>query len=329
VNSGSSRDAQAALARPPQLLLAPGDAAADAAAGALAAGAAALSFYEPHARAGEIEAVHQFRVTVRRLRAAVDLVAPLVHGSRLRFYRRELPLLGRTAGAVRDCDALAELVRKNSAALEPQLARALLPTYQALADRRVDALRALNAFIASKRYRILLARLAPALTRTLPATVTILTRAPTLLQPVARAAERAGSRLAADSSPMVFHNLRTRLKRTRYAVEMLDQLAGKRTAKTLKKLRAMQEELGDLQDLVTTTAWLRDFATDPALPPETLIATGALIQYLTQRRATVAAQAFRRWKKFAQSAALGKAMSEIGAAARTHQDAASNGAQSA
>ncbi|HLW72333.1 MAG TPA: CHAD domain-containing protein [Candidatus Binataceae bacterium] len=326
MNPGSSRDAQAALARPPQLLLAPGAAAADATAGALAAGAAALRFYEPLARAGDVEAIHQFRVSVRRLRAAVDLLAPLVHGSRLRFYRRELPLLGRAAGAVRDCDALAELIHTNSAALEPQIARGLVPAYQALADRRVAALRALNAFVDSKRYRILLARLAPTLTRTLPASATVLTRAPILLRPVARAAERAGVRLAADSPPTVFHNLRTRLKRMRYAVEMLEPMAGKRTAKTLKKLRALQEELGELQDLVTTSAWLRDFVSGAALPPETLIATGALMQYLNQRRAQVAVHAFRRWKKFAHSAGLSKAMSEIGALARLRHDAASNGA---
>jgi CHAD domain-containing protein len=237
-----------------------------------------------------------------------------------------LPILGRAAGAVRDCDALAELLHKNSAALDPETARALIPAYQALADRRVAAMRALTTFLNSRRYQNLLVRLAPTLTKTLPPTATILTRAPTLLQPVARAAGRAGARLASDSPPAVFHNLRTRLKRMRYAVEMLDQIAGKRTAKTLKKLRAMQEELGELQDLVTTSAWLREFARARALVPETLIATGALMQYLNQRQAKIADRAFRRWKKFEHSAGLSKALIEIGAVAHDRQSAATNGA---
>jgi CHAD domain-containing protein len=80
-------------------------------------------------------------VTLRRLRAAVGLIADVLHGSRLRYYRAELPLAGHAAGAVRDCDALAELVRKHAAALDPAIASALTPAYQALADRRIAALR--------------------------------------------------------------------------------------------------------------------------------------------------------------------------------------------
>ncbi|MGH7843288.1 MAG: CHAD domain-containing protein, partial [Candidatus Binataceae bacterium] len=121
----------------------------------------------------------------------------------------------------------------------------------------------------------------------------------------------------------------TRLKRVRYAVEMLDQMAGKRTAKTLKKLRVLQEELGELQDLVATTAWLRDFATAAAAPPETLIATGALMQYLGQCRIKAADRAFRHWKKFARNAGMRKALMEISALARARQNVARNGTRPA
>jgi CHAD domain-containing protein len=294
------------------MLLAAEDPTVQAAERTLAIGAAALQFYEPQVREGEIEAVHQFRVTVRRLRAAVELLAPVLHGSRLRLYRRELPLLGRTVGAVRDCDALGELIRKYSAALEPEIARALIPIYQALVDRRVATMRAMNTFLNSKRYLRLIERLNHTLTRTQPQ-ATVRTRAPALLRPVARSANRAGARLAADSPPPVFHKLRTRLKRTRYAVEMLDQIAGGRTAGTLDKLRALQEELGELQDLATAAAWLRELATTAAFPPETLIAAGALIQHLNQRRAKVVDRAYRRWQRFDRREELSKVLAEVGA----------------
>ncbi|MGH7838745.1 MAG: CHAD domain-containing protein, partial [Candidatus Binataceae bacterium] len=182
MKSEPARAARATATRPPQISFVPDDGATAAAAHAFAAGLAALKFWEPQTLAGAIEAVHQFRVTVRRLRAAVELLAPILHGSRLRLYRRELPLLGRSAGAVRDCDALAELIHRSSAALEPRTARALIPTYQALADQRLAAMRALSGFLNSRRYQRLIVRLSPTLTRTLPPTATILLRAPTLLR---------------------------------------------------------------------------------------------------------------------------------------------------
>jgi CHAD domain-containing protein len=309
----------ASIARPAPILLTPEAPVAEAASHALELGLAALKFYEPAALAGEVEGIHQFRVALRRLRAAVELFAPILHGSRLRFYRAELPLVGRCAGTVRDADVLRELIRANAAALDPALTRALIPAYQALADTRVAAMRDLTRLLGSKRYARMIARLAPALTRKLPSEVTLLRRAPQLMRSLSRASLRSGARLAAESPPVMFHRVRVRLKRLRYALEMLDQLAGKRTSKTLKRLRRMQEELGEHQDLVNTATWLRQFARGQ-LQPETLLATGALLQFVGERRAKVADRAARRWKKFVRGGILLKAAIEIGELARVRSN---------
>jgi len=301
--------------RPIPISLTPDAAVAVAAAQALELGLAVLKFYEPAALAGEVEGIHQFRVAIRRLRAAVELFAPILHGSRVRFYRTELPLVGQCAGAVRDADVLRELIRMNATALDPTLTRALIPAYQALADTRVAALRDLNRLLSSKRYTRLIARLAPALTRKFPPDVTLLRRAPQLMRSLSRSCLRSGARLATESPPMMFHRVRVRLKRLRYALEMLDQLAGKRTSKALKRLRRMQEELGEHQDLVNTTVWLRQFARGQ-LQPETLLATGALLQFIGERRVKVADRAARRWKKFVRGGILIKAGIEIAEVAR-------------
>jgi CHAD domain-containing protein len=161
----------------------------------------------------------------------------------------------------------------------------------------------------------LIARLVPTLTRKFPPDVTLLRRAPQLMRSLSRASLRSGARLAPESPPMMFHRLRVRLKRVRYALEMLDQVAGKRTSKALKRLRRMQEELGEHQDLVNTTVWLRQFARGQ-LQPETLLATGALLQFVGERRAKVADRAARRWKKFVRGGILVKAGNEIAELAR-------------
>ena len=276
-------------------------------------GVAALKFYEPGTLAGAIEPVHQFRVTLRRIRAAVELLATVLHGSRLRYYRAELPLVGHSAGAVRDCDALAELVRKHAAELDPLVARALTPAYQALADQRVAALRQMGQFLRSARYARLIDRLGNPLTRRIPADVTIAQLAPALVRPIVTSAARVGSRLTAVSPAPAFHRLRVRLKRVRYTLEMLDALSGRQTAKALKRLKRLQEVLGEQQDLVTMAAWMRQFARQPALTGETLLAAGAMLQLTSARREKVAATAFRRWQKLERSAVLRKAQAEIAA----------------
>ncbi|HZP45813.1 MAG TPA: CHAD domain-containing protein [Candidatus Binataceae bacterium] len=283
---------------------------------ALADGAAWLWYYDAAARRGDSEGVHQFRVTVRRLRAAIELAAPILHGARLRYYRTELPVMGHCAGAVRDCDVMSELLHEHANALDPVNARALMPAFQALADHRMATMRAMIALLNSPRYRRLTTRLAPPLTRKVPPETTTRIIAPTLLKPLIGSARRAGARLRRDSTPPVFHRLRVRLKRVRYAFELIDEIGGKRTAKTVKRLRRLQDELGEHQDLVNTSIWLRDFAKYPALPPETLVATGALIQFIGERRVEVAGRAFKRWRKFARGAFLAAAQDEIAHAAR-------------
>jgi len=321
---GSGERGARKIEGPPVISLVLDEAVVAAAAHALQAGLAALKYYEPGALAGEVEPVHQFRVTLRRLRAAVELLANVLHGSRLSYYRAELPLVGHSAGAVRDCDALAELVRKHAAGLDPTIARALTPAYQTLADHRVAALRQMGQFLRSQRYARLLERLHSPLTRRFPEQVTVAHLAPAMLRPIVSGAVRAGGRLTATSPPPAFHRLRIRLKRVRYAFEMLDQLSGRQTSKALKRLRRMQEVLGEQQDLVTTGAWMRQFAQQPALSGETLLAAGALLQLTSERREKVAATAWRRWKKLQRSAILRKAQMEIAATSRARLRAATD-----
>ena len=294
----------------PELSLAPDLPVTAAASRALELGLGAIKFYEPRALRGEIEGIHQFRVAVRRLRAAVELFAPVLHGSRVRFYRTELPLVGHCAGAARDADVLQQLIRADSAALEPAIARALIPTLQALADTRSAALREMTRFLQSKRYARLCERLAPALTHKFPPDVTVRQLAPKLVRSIIRASLRAGSRLTPESPPTAFHRLRVHLKRLRYALEMLDQLSGRRTAKAVKRLRRMQDELGVHQDLVNTGAWIRQLARAQH-QAETLLAAGALLQFISERRVKIAARALRQWKKIEHSRILNKALDEI------------------
>jgi CHAD domain-containing protein len=285
--------------------------ATDAARSALASGIGALRFYEAAALAGECEPLHQMRVTTRRLRAVVELFASVLHGSRLRFFRRDLPWVGRTAAVARECDVIEELIRDRSVKLDLSLGKSLSPIFEALSACRRAGHADVVRMIKSSRYQQLLERLAQPPVRRIPATVTVRVLAPTMVRPIARAAMRSGSRLSADSSDEAFHHLRIRLKRLRYALELLENLGGKRNRKALKRMRDLQDVLGIHQDAVCAIAWLRQFAVDGAFAPPVLLAAGALIQSLIERREKLAVRGYKRWKRFNRSGIMRDALTEI------------------
>jgi CHAD domain-containing protein len=146
--------------------------------------------------------------------------------------------------------------------------------------------------------------------------VTLAHMASAMLRPIVSGALRVGGRLTGASPAPAFHRLRVRLKRVRYAFEMLEALAGKQTSKALKRLKRMQEILGEQQDLVTTATWMKQFAQQPVLTGETLLAVGAMLQLTSSRRDTVAALALRRWQKLEHSTVMNKAQAEIAATTR-------------
>jgi CHAD domain-containing protein len=307
--------------RAPKATVAPDLAIADAARLTLATGVAAMKQHEAAAIAGDIEALHQMRVGTRRLRASVQLFAGVIHGSRMRIYKRDLPWLGQAAGSVRDCDVMEALLRDCSHHLEPALATALASIADAISTRRdaeharfIDQLR-------TPRYRQMCARLAdPLLRRALPATDAGC-NAPEMIAPIARSVRKAGKRIARNAPPALFHRLRVRIKRLRYALEMLIEMGGKRSRKALMRLEQMQELLGVHQDTVTTTAWLRDYALGAdGVAPETLMAVGATIQMLVDRRQQLATRAYRQWHKTLHSGVINDALEEISAAAERRME---------
>jgi CHAD domain-containing protein len=300
------------VVRPSKIVLSPDDPLGDAARAAIAQGVEALKQMRAGATAGDVESLHQLRVATRRLRAAIELFAGVLHGSRVRVYKRDLPWLGQAAGMVRECDVAGELIRARSAKLDPQMAEALTPIYDALAERRKAEHQAFLAVTNSKRYVLLLERLSQPMIRKVDAGTTVRGKGAVMIRPIARSVVRAGSKLAEDSPPEWFHSLRVRVKRLRYALEMLTPLGGKRHKKALARLEATQDILGLYQDGIATVAWLRSHCDSGVVPPATLLAAGALIQSLLKRQRKLAARCLKRWKRVERSGIIREATAEIG-----------------
>ncbi|HKV54012.1 MAG TPA: CHAD domain-containing protein [Candidatus Binataceae bacterium] len=266
---------------------------------------------------GDDEAVHQYRIGTRRLRAAIMLFQPVLY---IRWVNRtctELKVVGHTVGAIRDNDVLRQTLDEASAQIEPSFRAALTPVRDALITQRRAQHHKAAERLTSARYLAMVERIPLAPVKKSAASVTVDTLLPEVIRPLWRKLERAGSKLDADSPPAEFHRLRIKIKRLRYALEMIEPGEMKQTIKAVKRLKEMQDKLGVQHDLAAAAVWLHESATAGALPTDTLLAAGALYQVLHRRGLKLARQAWKGWKKLERSGIIQETLDEIARRAQT------------
>src|SRR5512137_2666793 len=132
-------------AAPARLILQPSDSVEASARAAIAFGANVIAREQPGAIAGQEEPIHQLLVGIRRLRASLFLFKSAIHGVHFRSFQRDLPLVSKTAGTVRECDIIENLLRKRASKLDTPLSDNLNLLYDALGERRRTAHTSLTA----------------------------------------------------------------------------------------------------------------------------------------------------------------------------------------
>jgi triphosphatase len=272
--------------------------------------------------AGEPEAIHQFRVTLRRLRAAAELMRGVIHGARLKLYRRELSWVMAAAAQARECDVTQQVLRARASKLEPALADALEPLYAELASRRARAHQTFVAALSCRRYDSLLGRLAMPVLRKLPPDATVRTMLPATVRRMTRATMKFAARLTPQSSPPMFHRMRIRIKRLRYVLDLMRAFGGKKMKKAAARLAEMQDLLGTYNDAVTAGRWLRGYTENGAPSAAVLLAAGALLHALGKRERKLAARFVKQWKRLAKSGIMRAMLAEMARNARALAPAA-------
>ena len=116
--------------------------------------------------------------------------------------------------------------------------------------------------------------------------------------------------------------MRIHTKRLRYALEMTDEMTGRRGRKAVKRLTEMQDLLGSHHDAVIAIAWLRRFADTANAPPAALLAAGALIQSLHRLQIKLTSRSLEHWEK----ARAGRHYPESARGSRTPRTTARPGA---
>lgn len=214
-------------------------------------------------------ALHQGRVSMRRLRAALSLFGTAITDSRLPALKRELKWFTSSLGDGRDIDVFLKRY-------DDDLSRS---DRRKLRSAREAAYAAAHSAIESDRFRELMLRFAQWVEtgdwrRSPKARATV---KPFASRRLDRQWERvhAGGLSLASLDEEQQHRFRIEVKKMRYAVEFLGSLFDKTDVrKFTKSLEAMQECLGDLNDLVTARALAAAHALDfepgdkPAEPEE-------------------------------------------------------------
>ncbi|MBV9863702.1 MAG: CYTH and CHAD domain-containing protein [Alphaproteobacteria bacterium] len=222
---------------------------------------------EAAALAGDPDGVHQMRVAARRLRAVLSAFSEWLPAKATRRVSRELRWLAGALGPARNLDAFATaLVRP--LADDPGRPAGIQALAEAAEERRRETYAAAARAILSPRYtaamlRILRwfegaewrrARAARRLRRP------IADIAPAVLERRRRAARR-HARGFAELSARRRHELRIALKKLRYASEALGSLyPAPVTEKFVKRLKRVQDELGDANDVRVARDILADLA---------------------------------------------------------------------
>lgn len=294
----------------------------------LAVGVDAISNEQPAAAAGQVEPIHQFRVAIRRLRAAIDLFATAMHATQVRILKRDLGWCASQAGVVRECDVVEQIIGARGGRIEPSLTQSLQEIFHWLSARRRAEQENLGATLESKRYLALIARLAKPALRKLPE-ATLESAAPALLQPMVRATIRAGTNLSEDAPTDAFHRLRIRVKRLRFAVELLSQLGGKRMRKAARRLEDLQELLGTYNDVAVAITYLHLYAGSEGARPEAVLAAGELIHSLVARQRKLGRRSLKAFKRFERAGISADMLIEARSTVKEQRAHVETGAESA
>ncbi|MDR6622391.1 CYTH and CHAD domain-containing protein [Sinomonas atrocyanea] len=274
--------------------------------------AEALLAHDPGVRLDAPDAVHQLRVSARRMRSALASFRKFVDADAANRLRDELQWLAGTVGQARDV----EVMRGRLTALAGDQPQALLlgPVVRRIEEesdfRYRQAHDAGLVALDSERYFRLLDSLdafldAPPLVDRgrKPARKAVARRLAKdvgRLQDAVRAAEELedADSLDVDALDAALHEVRKSAKRLRYAGEAAEPVLGKRAKKLAASAERLQDTLGELQDTVVSRAHLLELAAAAQADGESAFSFGRL-HALEELRAAEARAGFRReWTRF-------------------------------
>jgi CHAD domain-containing protein len=281
--------------------------------GYLAVQTARLMSLDPAVRQDEPDAIHQMRVTTRRLRSTLQAYQAILPADATRHLSDELKRLGRVLGDARDGEVLSEYLRTGLASTPTELvmgpAQASIRAH--FAPREAAARAAVLEALDSPAYLAMLDELdgllddPPLTSRAARPAGQVLPDA--LAQSYRRVRRRMRRALRAPAGPArdtALHEARKAAKRARYAAEAARPASGKKARRLAKAMKAVQSVLGDHQDAVNARAVARELGVHANLAGDSAFSFGLLHERANQDAQEQQKRAERVWKRAAHGKAL-------------------------
>jgi CHAD domain-containing protein len=216
----------------------------------------------------DTEFLHDFRVAVRRTRAALGQMKGVFAPDSSEHFRREFANLGRLTNRLRDLDVY--LLNENTfrTRLPEGLRPGLDPLFQRLARQRRTELRRLRAAFAGPDFDRLCGAWEAFLAAPLPADDA---SAPNQQRPIRQLSAHfirrryrriitAGGKITPKSPADDLHQLRIQCKKLRYLLEFFAVLFPPAEMKQLiKQLKQLQDNLGEFNDLNVQQRYLQQY----------------------------------------------------------------------
>ncbi len=257
------------------------------------------------------EFLHDFRVAVRRTRAALGQVKGGLPKEFLKRFRPEFAWLGAITGPTRDLDVYLLHYDTYRLSLAPKFHDKLDPLRRYLVGQQKKEQAALAGELAGERYGTLVREWRDFLERADTRTMAVKATRPAKeaargrIWKLYRRTLKEGEAIRGTSPPEQLHELRKTCKKLRYLLEFFQSLfPADEIGPLIKALKVLQDNLGAFQDLQVQSTFLRrisgEMGREAATPPGTLAAMGLLVAKLEEEQRK-ARQAFeKRFRRFSR-----------------------------
>ncbi len=241
------------------------------------------------------EFLHDFRVAGRRTRSALSQIKGVLPATVVERFAAEFKWLGGATGPTRDLDVYLLKIPAYRAELPPAVRQDLEPLAKFLTARQRTAHRRLVTVLDSERYRELIRSWSEFLLQPFQAGQPdaappnagqpILEVASKRIWKVYRKAIEEGGAIGPETPAEALHDLRIRCKKLRYLLEFFRSMYDEKVIGPLiKRLKLLQDNLGDFNDYEVQQDSLKEFAhqmmKSRKVPADTLMAMGRLVEHL-------------------------------------------------